>query len=262
MNYFTSNLKFLRKQKGLTQGELANKIGVNRPKIGSYEEGRAEPKFETLQNISHFFQITLDDLLEKKLSHSEELLIKNSGENHLRILPILVNSDNEELIPLVPVKAAAGYMNNYDDVEFVENLPKFSLPVKELSQGTYRAFQIKGDSMLPIPSNTYILSEYVENWNWIKSGACYIIVSKEEGVVYKRVYNKLEQEQLLELHSDNVEYETFTIPASEIVEVWKARGYLSFELPEVQNQKSSSTVDELTTMMLQLKSEVDELKKQ
>ena len=54
-NFFAPNLKFLRKSKGLTQGDFALKIGINRPKVGSYEEGRAEPNLVTLQNISHFF---------------------------------------------------------------------------------------------------------------------------------------------------------------------------------------------------------------
>ena len=143
MNYFQSNLKYLRKSKALTQGDLANKIGVNRPKIGSYEEGRAEPKFETLQNISHFFQVTIDDLLEKDLSKEAKGGLKNIQGNNLRVLPIIVDGENNERISLVPIKAAAGYLNGYSDPEFVEQLPNFSLPVKELSQGSYRAFEIK-----------------------------------------------------------------------------------------------------------------------
>lgn len=259
MNYFKTNLKFLRKQKGLTQGEFALKIGVNRPKIGSYEEGRAEPKYETLQNISHFFQITLDTLLQKNLSQNSELLKTNLAEKDVRVLPIVVNSANEELIPLVPVKAAAGYMNNFDDVEFVENLPHFSLPVPETTQGTFRAFQLKGDSMLPIQPESYVIGEYLENWNWLKDGDTYIIISKEEGIVYKRAYNKIEQSKHLELHSDNTEYEPFKVAIDDIAEIWKAKGYLSFDLPEKESENTS--VNELSEMMAKLQGEVEKLKK-
>ena len=213
----------------------------------------------TLQNISHFFKVKLDDLLERDLSQAKRKTSKNFEGNDLRILPIVVNEQQEERISLVPVKAAAGYLNGYADPEFVEKLPNFNLPFPQLSQGTHRAFQIKGDSMLPIPSESYILGEYLENWNWIKDGECYIVVSKEEGVVYKRVFNQLEEKQLLELHSDNKEYESYSIEGNQIVEVWKALGYVSFELPEKQNK--SSSVDELSEMMLQLKSEVEKLKK-
>jgi transcriptional regulator with XRE-family HTH domain len=259
LNYFKENLKFLRKQAGLSQTDFANKIGVNRPIIGSYEEGRAEPKFETLQNISHFFQITLDSLLQKKLTKNAKSGLKNIEGNNLRILPIIVNQGNTELIPLVPIKASAGYMTGYEDIEFVENLPKFSLPVQELSQGTFRAFQIKGDSMLPIQPGSYVLGEYVENWNWIKNGETYIIVSKDEGVVYKRAFNKIEKSQSLELHSDNKSYEPFSIHINDVVEVWKAKGYLSFDLPEQTSE--NPTVNDLSQMMAKLQSEVEKLKK-
>ena len=258
MNYFQSNLKYLRKSKALTQGDLANKIGVNRPKIGSYEEGRAEPKFETLQNISHFFQVTIDDLLEKDLSKEAKGGLKNIQGNNLRVLPIIVDGENNERISLVPIKAAAGYLNGYSDPEFVEQLPNFSLPVKELSQGSYRAFEIKGDSMLPVTSGSYLLTEYLENWNWLKSGECYVIVSKNEGVVYKRVVNQIETKQNLELHSDNEVYEPYEVDVNDIVEIWKAKGYLTFDVPE--KQANPTSVDELSNMMLKLRNEVEKLK--
>ena len=154
---------------------------------------------------------------------------------------------------------AAGYLNGYSDPEFVEQLPNFSLPVKELSQGSYRAFEIKGDSMLPIPSGSYVLTEHIENWNWVKSGECYIVVSKNDGVVYKRVTNRVEEQQCFELHSDNTEYDSYQINVDEVVEVWKAKGYLTFELPEKQANQTS--VEELSSMMARLQGEVEKLKK-
>ena len=258
MNYFSSNLKYLRKQKGLNQTEFARKIGTNRPKIGSYEEARAEPNIETLQNVSHFFKIQLDDLIEKDLSKNKQKSYKDITGSDLRILPIVVNEQQEEKISLVPVKAAAGYLNGYADSEFIEQLPSFNLPFNQLSQGTYRAFQIKGDSMTPIASESYILTEYLENWNWVKSGECYVIVSKNDGVVYKRVVNQFEENQCLELHSDNPSYETYTIEGSELLEIWRAVGFVSFDLPTPTIADPS--IGELKSMMQELKAEVDRLK--
>lgn len=258
-NFFAPNLKFLRKAKGLTQGDFALKIGINRPKVGSYEEGRAEPNLVTLQNISHFFKVKLDDLIEKDLSQVKRLNKKDFEGNDLRILPIVVNHEQTERISMVPVKAAAGYLNGYSDPEFIEDLPNFNLPINEFSQGTYRAFQIKGDSMLPIQSGSYVLAEYVENWNWIKDNHCYIVVSKDEGVVYKRVINLLQESKQLELHSDNTVYEPYLISGNDVVEVWQAKAFLSFDLPEKNNEQLS--VDQLSSMMMQLKNEVENLKK-
>lgn len=257
-NYFASNLKFLRKSKGLTQSDFAPKININRPKVGSYEEGRAEPNLVTLQNISHFFKVKLDDLIEKDLSQAIRVAKKDFEGNDLRILPIVVNSEQVERISMVPVKAAAGYLNGYADPEFIEELPNFNLPMSEFSQGSYRAFQIKGDSMLPIKPGSYVLAEYLENWNWIKDNQCYIVVSKEEGVVYKRVINQLASNQNLELHSDNSAYDAYSISGNDLVEIWQAKAFLSFDMPEKTSEQIS--VDQLSSMMQQLKSDVDNLK--
>lgn len=260
MNYFSVNLKFLRKRKKLTQADFASKIGISRPIVGSYEEGRAEPKLVTLQNISHFFKVKIDDLLERDLSQRKRLATKDFEGNDLRILPIVVNNEQEEKISLVPIKASAGYLNGYADPEFIEQLPNFNLPFNELSQGTYRAFQINGDSMLPIQEGSYILTKYLENWNWIKNNRCYVIVSKEEGVVYKRVINQFESAQQLELHSDNRAYETYAIKDEQILEVWEALGYISFSLPD-KEEKTANSMEELNFMMQQLKNDVEQLKK-
>lgn len=257
-NFFAQNLKSLRKKKGLTQEEFALKIGVNRPKIGSYEEGRAEPSIETLQNISHFFKIKIDDLLEKDLESSTHLRRKDIEGTDLRVLPIIVHDDQSEKISLVPIKAAAGYLNGYADPEYIEDLPHFNLPFGQLSQGTHRLFQIKGDSMLPIPSDSYIIAEYLADWNWVKSDECYIILSKEDGLVYKRVKNNFQDSQELLLISDNTAYEAYSIALDQIVEIWKAKGFVSFDLPDKNAQQLS--VDELSSVVMQLKNEVEKLK--
>lgn len=258
MNFFASNIKYLRKKKGLTQSDLANKIGINRPKIGSYEEARAEPKLTTIQRISHFFKVDIDDLLELDLS-KEQPKEKDVRGSSIRILPIIVDKNDQEQITVVPVKASAGYLNGFSDVEYVEQLPTFNLPVNELSTNrTYRIFQIEGDSMLPITSGSYIISEYVQNWENVKDGQAYIVISQNEGIVYKRVKNLLQTDQLLELQSDNAAYPTFNVSRDDLMEVWQAKGIISFNLdkPNVPTNQLSK----MNTMLMQLQREMKELK--
>jgi len=258
MNFFASNMKYLRKKKGLTQSDLANKMGINRPKIGSYEEGRAEPKLTTIQRISHFYKVNIDDLLELDLS-KEQHKEKDVKGSAIRILPIIVDKNDEEQITVVPSKASAGYLNGFADVEFVEQLPTFNLPVNELSTNrTYRIFQIQGDSMLPVTSGSYIISEYVQNWETIKDESTYIVISQSEGIVYKRIKNRLGTDQVIDLKSDNTLYPTFTIPIDEVVEVWKAKGVISFNLdePDVSNNQLSR----MNAMLMELQQEMKSLK--
>jgi len=172
-------------------------------------------------------------------------------------LPVTISEKGDERIPLVPQRISAGYTEGYSDSEFIEQLPQFNLPFPEMHSGrTYRLFQTKGDSMLPVPSGAYIISEYLEDWRDLKNGNRYVIVSKDEGIVFKRAQNYLHK-GYLELHSDNKSYQPYSIEAENIFEIWKALGFISFEWPE---NESGSSEFEITTLVTQLKKEVDRLK--
>ena len=222
MATFAELLRHYRKQKGVTQAVLAEALGLNRPVIGAYEEGRAEPKLEVLRNMAQYFGITVDEL-----TSGEAPAIAPAGE--LRVLPIVVDSSsNSERVPLVPVKAAAGYLSGFQDPEFIEQLATFEMPFKELArERTYRMFQIEGDSMLPVPSGSYIISNFVEGLNHVKDGETYIVVSESEGIVFKRVFK---EGTSLNLVSDNPVFEPYAIPMSDVREIWKATGFVSFGL--------------------------------
>lgn len=246
MSNIASNLKFLRKKKGLTQQQFADALEIKRASVGAYEEDRAEPKYELLRKIAQFYDLTMDELANDVIDEKWRPQPKSNASN-LRVLSITVDGDERENIELVPVKASAGYLNGYGDPEYVAELPKFSLPM--FNQGTYRAFEIKGDSMLPLPSGSIIIGEYIENWHDIKPNQTYVVVSKEDGVVYKRVAYKFKEEKGLKLVSDNKTYEPYWVNTEDIIEVWKAKAFISTELPEPSPEP---TIETLTSMMAQM----------
>lgn len=222
---FGTLLKTLRRQKGLTQEEFASALGVKRSKIGAYEENRAMPKLDLLKSIAVFFNVSIEELVNATGAETQNLPIQ------LKVLTTVVDTFNKELITLVPEKAAAGYLHGYSDPEYVEQLPRFTLPVPELSaERTYRAFQISGDSMFPIPSGSYILCDYVENLQSIREGKPYILVTRDEGIVYKRIWNDDNSEKFL-LQSDNPVFTPYFLPKDAIIEAWRALGYLCMSLP-------------------------------
>lgn len=230
MSFLAENMKWLRKSRAITQTELAEAIGLNRPIIGSYEEGRAEPKIDVLRTMADYFQVSVDQLVGIELE-KDDAVVKAAGRE-LRVLTITTNSEGGERIPLVPAKAAAGYLNGFADPEYIEQLPTFELPFPELKKDrTYRLFQIKGESMLPVPSGAYIIGSYMEDWSTVKTGECYIFVTHSEGIVYKRAVNEVRKRMTFVLQSDNTEYDPFEVHVHDIKEVWQAHGYVSFELP-------------------------------
>lgn len=259
MNFLGQNLRYLRKQKELTQEQLASKIGVTRSLVGAYEESKAEPKLQTISNLCHYFQISLDDFLNVDLTTKSEGITpeKHIKGEYLRILPIVIDKNSEkEYSIIVPQKAAAGYSKGYGDLDYIQALPKFSMPYPELGGNkTLRLFQIQGDSMLPVPSGAYIICEYLSDWHSFKLNHTYIVVTKSEGIVYKRLLQPITDNGLW-LYSDNKNFKPYKLPLGEIVEVWKALGYTSFNLPD--NTVNSSDVLQL---LHDLKDDVEYLKR-
>lgn len=214
MSIAGKNLKYLRKLRGWTQEEFSNKLGIKRSLIGAYEEERADPRLEVLNTISEMFKLTLDDLLRKDLSESK-------GGNYLAKRRQQKLLDYSNVIHFVPVKAAAGYLAGFADPEFIDELNTFTLPM--LTSGNYRAFEIIGDSMLPTPSGSVIVGEKVEGLDDVKSNFAYIVVSRNEGIVYKRMLKNNRAKNKYTLMSDNPQYQPYQVNAEDIIEVWQAQ---------------------------------------
>ncbi|WP_462265584.1 XRE family transcriptional regulator [Mucilaginibacter sp.] len=254
MSIISSNIKFLRKKKGLTQQQFADTIGIKRSLVGAYEEDRADPKYDLLKKIALFFEISVDDFINEAINDKWLAASAKKTASGLRILSISVDREDNENIEMVPLKASAGYLNGYADPEYVSKLPKFYLPM--FKQGTYRAFEIKGDSMLPLQSGTVIVGEYVENWGDIKPNDTYVILSQTEGVVYKRIGNRFKENKKLKLISDNPTYEPYEINGEDILEVWKAKAYISTNLPEPMPKP---TMESLTSMVADMQRSINKL---
>lgn len=98
INYLSSNIKCLRRRKGVSQEELAQQIGLNRGNIASYENGTAEPKICNLLKLSRIFGVSISDLTMKDLQDEvNEIEAKVKYEN--------TNAPDPEQIALFAEKA-------------------------------------------------------------------------------------------------------------------------------------------------------------
>ena len=257
--YFNTNIKFLRKRRKRTQDDVAFALNMKRSTLSGYENGVAKPSIEALAKFSEYYGVAIDTLIkvdltslsENQLSQLErgyDLYIKGSN---LRVLATTVGPDNEENIELVNEKAKAGYTTGFADPDYIRVLPTFRLPFLS-KQKKYRTFQISGDSMLPIPDGAYVTGEFVQDWTTIRNRDAYIILTKEEGIVFKIVENKITSEGRLILHSLNPLYEPFEIKVGDIREVWRFVNYISPELPE-SNKMKDSLAEELKELKKQVK---------
>ena len=246
MSVAGQNLKYLRKLRGWTQEEFAAKLGIKRSLLGAYEEERAEPRIEVLEVVGDMFKLTLDELLRKELSDTKgNYLSKRRAQK-------MASATND--IQLVPVKAAAGYLAGYADPEFLDELNTFTLPM--LAPGNYRAFEIVGDSMLPTTSGSVIVGEKVDDLDEVKSNQTYIVVSRNEGIVYKRVMKNNKSKTKLTLVSDNTSYQPYNVNTDDVLEVWKAQMIIS-----KANTQHRWDVNQLANLVSNLQDQVSSLKK-
>jgi transcriptional regulator with XRE-family HTH domain len=247
MSFAGKNFKYLRKLRGWTQEDFANKLGIKRSLIGAYEEERAEPRLDILENVCSLFKLSLEDVLLKDLS--------DQGESYLaKRRKLKMGIDRSASIQFVPVKAAAGYLAGYNDPEFIDELNTFTLPM--LGPGEYRAFEIIGDSMLPTPSGSVIVGEKVEDMESVKSNDAYIVVSRNDGIVYKRIQKATKTKATITLVSDNPNYPPYTVNAEEVAEIWKAQMVLS--RPQ---EKPVWDVNQLASVVNTLQQQVSSMQK-
>jgi transcriptional regulator with XRE-family HTH domain len=241
--FLKENIKLLRKRIKRSQEDVAKSLNITRSAYNSYENGVAEPGIHILLKLADFYQVNLDKLVkmdlsllpESQLSQIEKGIDIDITGTRLRVLSTTVNNNNEDNVELVPLKAKAGYTTGYADPDFIKVLPAFNLPF--LSPGKkYRTFPINGDSMPPVLDGAWVTGEYLQNWNMIKNGFPYIIITKDEGIVFKVVYNRMDDDGTIMLCSTNSAYEPYTVKISDVFEIWKFVNYINPRFEEPQNQ--------------------------
>jgi len=254
MSKIATNIRFLRQLKGLSQEQLADELKITRSRIGGYEEARNEPPIDLLIRLSEFFHIAIDALVRGDMRKTNIDGLMKIGKNRI-LFPILLDNDGNDMVELVPVKASAGYTRGYADPDYIEKLPQMKLPF--LPTGKHRAFPIKGDSMPPIKEGSFVIAKFIERLEDIRMGHTYIVVTKEDGLTYKRVmaYNK--KEGTYELHSDNKIYQPFKVKVSDILEIWEYT--CSINMSEYQQDELN--LDSIMNMLRGLKVEIAEIKR-
>lgn len=216
------NIKLLRHKAGWSQQVLADRLDVARSTIADYERGKTEPSIHTLVELSKVFGIRIDDLICKDLKQATYEIIRNKN---MKVLAITVDKDKKENIELVDRKAEAGYLQNAHDPEYIRELPRIWFP--SIPQGTFRGFEIRGDSMLPMESGTVVICSYIEHLSEVKDDLTYVVITQQEGLVYKRVKVNRERQTLI-LSSDNTLYAPYEVDFEEVRELWQYYAHLSF----------------------------------
>ena len=250
MSVFSDNIRFLRAKKEITQQDLANALIITRARYVSYEDGRSQPPIEVLIQISKFFNISIDLLVSIDIRKYPLEEILRLPDNRI-VLPVVVDRLGNNSIEIIPQKASMGYLSGYSDPEYIESLQRISLPF--LTNGKYRAFPARGDSMPPFKDGSYIIGKYVENIEGLKPKKSYVFVTLNEGISYKRFSSK--NKKSITVSADNSFYEPYEIPLKEIIEIWQ---YASGIFPEDFEPDNFENYN-LKDMFFELKKDIQKL---
>jgi phage repressor protein C with HTH and peptisase S24 domain len=199
--------------------QFAMELGYLPQSLNEIIKGRRDVTIELIRKGSDCFNINPTYLFSgqgRKFSVEAE-------ENNLKVLTVTVDRHGNENIVHVPVKAQAGYVARAESIDSFKDLNTYTIPGMEHRFGTYRSFEITGESMYPtfLPGET-VICRYVEPSFWhkqLQNDHVYVIVS-ESDVVIKRLKNRLDLNQCIHLHSDNPEMEPYLMHADEIREIW------------------------------------------
>lgn len=160
MTLIGRNIKKIRTIKKMSQAQFAELFNLARPSVGAYEEGRSEPKLETLKQIARLFKVSIDDLLSKELtindishfSGPEKTQVKSqksgSGNSITRHILIRSNKWNE-------------YVKKVDDQAFLNQQPRFFWPGLE-----------------GIDARAFEWPEYLSSWSGIVGHGDFLITRK------------------------------------------------------------------------------------
>jgi phage repressor protein C with HTH and peptisase S24 domain len=211
--------------------------------ISEIVNGRRDVTIELVRKAVDVFKVNADFLFTGigPLFHGEK-------EDSFNVLTIVTDSNEKERIVHVPAPAHAGYVNQFHDPVFVEELPTYTLPDPIFNHGTYRSFDVAGDSMEPILfQGDQVICSFIESCYWkqaIKNGQIYVFVTNND-IVVKRAINQVREDLTFKLVSDNDAYKPYQLELNDIREIWKVRLKITsrLDLPESHRRVSSGLVD-------------------
>ncbi len=212
------------KEKGTirTNSEFAEALDYSPQTISEILNGRRDITIKLMQNAVEQYRLNPVYLTTGK----GPMFLNDTNPSGLQVLSIVLDEKKKERIVHVPVNAQAGYAEELSDPTYLSELPTYSLPDHDFSQGTYRSFDVEGQSMYPtLNSGDRVICQFVEPNMWtysIKENKVYVVVTTE-GVIVKRIKNKIQQYQKLIICSDNKSFPEYPQDIRQVKEVWKVK---------------------------------------
>ena len=255
MSYVGKNIRKIRTVKKLSQAAFAELFGLARPSVGAYEEGRSEPKMETLIRIAHHFGLSVDLLLTKELTVNELYhfdIFKQQNAAEASVVEATTKTEQElASTPFVPAARLLEYIVQHHATAFLGSLPVLTFP-HQLESVT-RAFEIVGAEMQHqqqgLRHQDVVLCRRVDlpSPN-LRVHRVYAFVT-QSGLLVRRLSQRL-ADNILKLRADNPDYGSQEFALDQALEIWEVKAVFTTHL------RPPSTIEE---RVLKLERQIEEL---
>jgi transcriptional regulator with XRE-family HTH domain len=234
MSYVGKNIRKIRTVKKLSQAAFAELFGLARPSVGAYEEGRSEPKMETLIQIAHHFGLSVDLLLTKELTVNELYhfdIFRQEASLPPPETAVATADHHAAVTPFVPADRLLEYIVQHHNTAFIDSLPPLTLP-HQLGPAT-RAFEIVGAEMQHQQQglrhqDVVLCCRLDKTTAALRTGRIYAFVT-QNSLLVRRLAERLPA-NVLKLRADNPDYGAQEFSLDQALEIWEVKAVFTTHL--------------------------------
>jgi transcriptional regulator with XRE-family HTH domain len=251
MSFFGKNIRKIRTVKTLSQQSFAELFDLKRGTLGAYEEGRSEPKIDTIIKIANYFSIPIDDLLTKELTVNSLLKFKaNLTTDHE-----IITKQAFASIPCITSKNAKEYLLYNDKEAFVSDMQVLQLPINPEKE--FRAFTVDNLEMSSNDKGLFpkdiVIGEMIPKDVYKKLNNGHLVLAVfEDQLVLRRCYLS---GNTITLRADHKNIDDLEFPIREVKELWRIRYVFYHRVPELADGLEEKMAM-LQAQFLQIKGEL------
>lgn len=231
MSFFGKNIKKIRGVKSLSQQAFADLFDLKRGTLGAYEEGRSEPKIDTVIRIANYFSISIDDILTAELTVNQLLKFND----RLTLTPEELEKEQFAQVPCITEKGANDYLQYFHNQTFIDDMPKLSLPIN--IEKDFRACTVTNLEMTTHDKGLYpkdvVVGEKVPHKiiQKLNNGTIVFVVT-EKKLILRRLYVTGER---LVLRADHKNIDDEHLKLSDVKELWRVRYAFFRRIPDLSD---------------------------
>jgi len=246
---FGKNIKKIRNVKGLSQQAFAELFELKRGTLGAYEEGRSNPKLETIVKIAGYFKIGVDELLSSELTvnrllHFNDKITTNTAD---------LKTEEFAKIPCITETLQTAYIQNFSKQSFIDKLPMLQLPLDPAVD--YMAYTVPNLEMSWLGKGFFpkdiVVGKKVDANGYPKNTESMLaLVLTNQQLIFRRL-SLIDSVFVLQADHENIE--PINIAKPDIIQLWEICHVFQYRIPP--------KTERLDDRLAMLEKEISSLKK-